>query len=64
MSEQYEHFHQMGRKHCDMGINRAGDVEVAFGADEFKAYQAGYAKRYEEEQQLTNQCEGQENGNN
>ena len=52
-------FHDRGRLDCTLG--RPMICEILEPAK--NAYEAGYAARYEEEQQLTNQCEEQENGN-
>lgn len=48
---------RVGYTHCKEGRN----CMHAFADRELqKAYEAGYAAQYEEEQQLTNQCEEQE----
>ena len=51
-----------GYEYCRLG--RQCKTLVPLGSEELKAFEDGYARRYEEEQQLTNQCEEQENGTN
>lgn len=51
------HWRNAGRKDCEIGLSS----RVQFVPDAYQeAYEAGYAARYEEEQQLTNQVEEQE----
>ena len=51
-----------GYDYCKQG--RECKAGIPLDSDELKAFEDGYARRYEEEQQLTNQCEEQENGTN
>lgn len=51
-----------GYDYCKQG--RECKTDVPLNDYELKAFEDGYARRYEEEQQLTNQCEEQEGGKN